>query len=89
MVDTNISNVYYQLYQAQVPPVGLCNSFSVSDNCQAVAFGHDTGSVHLFSKGDTTQFNDYSMPTVFADPVSRQQTTLFFLIIVFSFFLIK
>lgn len=70
MIDTNISNVYYQLYQAQIPPVGLCNSFSISDNCQAVAFGHETGSVHLFSKGDTTQFNDYSLPTTFADPVS-------------------
>ena len=40
----------------------------MSDTCQAVAFGHSTGSVHLFSKGENL-FNPYSIPTLFVEPV--------------------
>lgn len=70
LTDTNVStpSPYCQLYQAQVPPVGLCTTFLLSDTCNAVAFGHSTGSIHLFSKGENAAFNPYSMPTLFVDP---------------------
>jgi hypothetical protein len=41
----------------------------MSETCQAVAFGHSSGSLHLFGKGDALQFNGYSVPTLFVDPV--------------------
>jgi PAB-dependent poly(A)-specific ribonuclease subunit 2 len=55
-------------YQAQVPPLGLATTFSMSENSQAFAFGHSSGSVHLFSNNENTLFNDYSEQTVFIDP---------------------
>lgn len=55
-------------YQAQVPP-GIATTFSRSSNSQSFAFGHSSGSVHLFSKGDNVLFNDYSEPTLFIEPV--------------------
>ncbi len=56
-------------YQAQVPITGLATTFSMSSNSNAFAFGHSTGSIHLFNKGENELFNDFSEPTFFADPV--------------------
>jgi len=55
-------------YQAQMPLPGLATSFSMSENSQAVAFGHSSGSVHLFTKGENVLFNDYAEETLFVDP---------------------
>ncbi len=45
----------------------------MSETCQAVAFGHSTGSLHLFGKGENCQFNSYSVQTLFVDPVSMKK----------------
>lgn len=54
-------------YQAQLPPMALATSFSMSENSQAVAFGHTSGSVNLFTKGENILFNDFSEETMFVD----------------------
>lgn len=67
LTDTNLLTPS-PFYQAQFPPIGLATTFCVSENCQAIAFGHSSGSVHLFTKGENILFNDYSEPTLFIDP---------------------
>ena len=45
-------------------------TFVMSETCNSMAFGHSSGSLHLFAKGDQNpQFNTYSVPTLFVDPV--------------------
>ena len=66
LTDTNLMTPS-SFYQAQAP-LGLAHTFSMSDNCQAVAFGHSSGSVHLFTKGENVLFNDFSEETLFIDP---------------------
>ena len=74
LTDTNLMTPP-SLYQAQVPPVGLATTFSMSDNCQAIAFGHSSGSVHLFTKGENILFNDFSEQTLFIDPPQFSMNT--------------
>ena len=49
---------------------GLATTFSMSSNAQCFAFGHSTGSIHLFTRGDNAQFNEFSEPTLIVEPVS-------------------
>lgn len=67
LLDTNLMTPT-SFYQAQMAPMGLANTFSMSDNSQAAAFGHSCGSVHLFTKGENIIFNDFSEQTQFVDP---------------------
>lgn len=67
LLDTNLMTPS-TFYQAQMPPMGLATTFSMSENSQAVVFGHSSGSVHLFTKGENVLFNDFSEQTYFADP---------------------
>lgn len=55
-------------YQAQMPLPGQATSFCMSENSQAVAFGHSTGSVHLFTKDENVLFNDFAEETLFVEP---------------------
>ncbi len=73
LTDTNLMSPS-AFYQAQCPPIGLATTFSVSENCQAIAFGHSSGSVHLFTKGENILFNDFSEPTLFIDPPQYSNT---------------
>lgn len=65
--DINLASSPSPFYQAQCLP-GLATTFSKSTNSQFYAFGHSTGSIHLFSNSDSAYFNDFSEPTFFADP---------------------
>ena len=67
IMDTNLMTPA-GFYQAQVPMGGMATTFSMSSNSQAFAFGHSTGSIHLFNKGENELFNDYSEQTFFSDP---------------------
>jgi len=67
LIDTNLM-APTPFYQAQMPLPGLATSFSMSENSQAVAFGHSSGSVHLFTKGENVLFNDFAEETLFVDP---------------------
>ena len=73
LTDTNLMSPS-AFYQAQCPPIGLASTFSVSENCQAIAFGHSSGSVHLFTKGENILFNDFSEPTLFIDAPQYSNT---------------
>lgn len=73
LTDTNLMSPS-AFYQAQCPPIGLATTFSVSENCQAIAFGHSSGSVHLFTKGENILFNDFSEPTLFIDSPQYSNT---------------
>ena len=73
LTDTNLLTPS-PFYQAQCAPIGLATTFSVSENCQAIAFGHSSGSVHLFSKGENILFNDFSEPTLFIDAPQYSNT---------------
>ena len=55
-----------------MPPTGLATSFCMSENSQAIAFTHSTGSVHLFAKGNENNlggvlFNDFADETLFVE----------------------
>lgn len=67
LLDTNLMTPS-GFYQAQMPPGGLATTFSMSENSQAVAFGHSSGSVNLLTKGENIVFNDFSEETLFVDP---------------------
>lgn len=72
LLDTNLMTPS-AFYQAQMP-LGLATTFSMSENSQAVAFGHSSGSVHLFTKGENIIFNDFSEETLFVDPPQVSST---------------
>lgn len=69
LTDTSLISTPTPFYQAQCLP-GLATTFSKSNNSQFFAFGHSTGSIHLFSNSENGFFNDFCEPTLFVDPVS-------------------
>ncbi|KAL8618043.1 hypothetical protein ACOMHN_021763 [Nucella lapillus] len=48
---------------------GAISSFSLSETCQAMAFGDSAGWVHLFSNNQNVVFSGLDIPTTFADHV--------------------
>lgn len=73
LTDTNLLTPS-AFYQAQMAPMGLATTFAMSNNTQAAAFTHSSGSVHLFTKGENILFNDFSEDTLFVDPPQVSNT---------------
>lgn len=73
LTDTNLLTPS-AFYQAQMPPMGMATTFAMSNNTQAAAFTHNSGSVHLFTKGENILFNDFSEETLFVDPPQVSNT---------------
>ena len=69
LVESSLMSNPSPIYQAQCLVPGLATTFSKSSNSHFFAFGHSTGSIHLFCNSDTGFFNDFSNPTYFAEPV--------------------
>lgn len=57
------------LHEVDLPVGGSVVSLDVSSSCQALAFGDDTGCIHLFGASEEVAFNNFSQPTEFADVV--------------------
>lgn len=54
-------------HQVQIQPESTLTSLNVSSSGQALAFGDDSGAIHLFGTNANATFNQYSTPTEFPD----------------------
>lgn len=60
-------------HQVQIQPDASLTSMSISSSGQALAFGDNTGLLHLFGTNTSVAFNQYSAPTEFPDPFEPVQ----------------
>lgn len=61
-------------YQVNCSPESVITTFDVASSSQALVFGDNLGSLHLFSTGNKPTFNNFSQETIMPDLPEQVQT---------------